>query len=184
MKHRSLEPKLGLDITQQTNDLAGRYVRANRNVNRSMRKLASLSLALLTCLATCALCQSPSGATCKLIVHIDGFRNQKGNAGITVFTSPDGWPENNDKAFTHDGHPFTGNKATMELQLPAGRYAIAVLHDENSNHKLDRNMIGWPKEGFGFSNNPKVNLSAPSFDTAAMQINCPFTETTIHLIYK
>ena len=149
-----------------------------------MRKLASLSLAFLTCLATCALCQSPSGATCKLIVHIDGFRNQKGNAGITVFTSPDGWPENNDKAFTHDGHPFTGNKATMELQLPAGRYAIAVLHDENSNHKLDRNMIGWPKEGFGFSNNPKVNLSAPSFDTAAMQINCPFTETTIHLIYK
>lgn|GEM_PF-387393 len=184
MKHRSLEPKLGLDITQQTNDLAGRYVRASRNVNRSMRKLASLSLALLTCLATCALCQSPSGATCKLIVHIDGFRNQKGNAGITVFTSSDGWPENNDKAFTHDGHPFTGNKATMELQLPAGRYAIAVLHDENSNHKLDRNMIGWPKEGFGFSNNPKVNLSAPSFDTAAMQINCPFTETTIHLIYK
>jgi uncharacterized protein (DUF2141 family) len=84
----------------------------------------------------------------------------------------------------HSGHPFTGNKTTIELQLPTGRYAIAVLHDENSNHKLDRNIVGWPKEGFGFSNNPKVNLSAPSFDSAAMQVSCPVTETTIHLIYK
>jgi len=147
-------------------------------------KLAIFSLALLAWLPTGVLCQSPSPTTCKLIVHIDGFRNQKGNAGITVFTSPDGWPENNDNAFMHVGHPFTGDKATMELQLPAGRYAIAVLHDENSNHKLDRNIIGWPKEGFGFSNNPKVNLSAPGFGTAAMQVNCPVTETTIHLIYK
>lgn len=80
--------------------------------------------------------------------------------------------------------PFTGDKTTFELQLPAGRYAIAVLYDENPNHKLDRNTIGWPKEGFGFSNNPKVGLSAPSFNAAVMQVNCPVTETTIHLIYK
>ena len=149
-----------------------------------MMKLATFAMALLSCVSTCALCQSPSAQTCKLVVHIDGFRNEKGNAGITVFTSPDGWPENNDKAFMHAGHPFTGDKATIELQLPAGRYAIAVIHDENSNHKLDRNMIGVPKEGFGFANNPKVTFSAPSFDKAAMQVTCPVTETTIHLIYK
>ncbi|HEY1581132.1 MAG TPA: DUF2141 domain-containing protein [Terracidiphilus sp.] len=149
-----------------------------------MTKLAMPWLALLTCLSTNALCQSPSPESCKLVVHIDGFRNQKGNAGITIFKSPDGWPENNDKAFMHSGRPFTGDQATTELQLPPGRYAIAALHDENSNHKLDRNMIGWPKEGFGFSNNPKVNLSPPSFDTAAMQVTCPVTDTTIHLIYK
>lgn len=166
------------------NDLTGHYVVPIGSVKRSMRKFTAIPLALLTFLSTTALSQSPSAQTCKLIVHIDGFRNQKGNAGITVFTSPEGWPENNDKAFMHSGHPFSGNKATTDLQLPAGRYAIAALHDENSNHKLDRNMIGWPKEGFGFSNNPKVNLSAPSFDTAAMQVTCPATETTIHLIYK
>ena len=66
--------------------------------------------------------------------------------------------------------------------LPMG--AIAALHDENSDHKLDRNMVGWAKEGFGFSNNPKVNLGAPSSNTAAMQITCPVTATTIHLIYR
>ena len=141
------------------------------------------TLALLMLLPASILAQS-APESCRLLVHIDGFRNQKGDAGVTVFKSPDGWPEDNDKAFTHGGHPFTGNKTTVELQLPPGRYGIAVIHDENSNHKLDRNMIGWPKEGFGFANNPKVGLSAPSFDKAAIQVGCPIAETTIHLIYK
>jgi uncharacterized protein (DUF2141 family) len=170
-------------ITQNHDD-AGSHDRYTRRVKRGMMKLATVSLALFTFWSTNVHCQSPSSETCKLLVHVDGFRNQKGNAGITVFASPAGWPENNDKALLHTGHPFTGDKVTLEVQLPPGRYAIAVLHDENSNHKLDRNMIGWPKEGFGFSNNPKVNLSSPSFDTAAMQVTCPVTETTIHLIYK
>lgn len=147
-------------------------------------KFATFSLALLTSLSMTAIGQSPSAETCKLVVHIDGFHNQKGEAGVTVFTSPDGWPEDNNKALMHGGHPIAGDKTTVELQLPVGRYAIAVIHDENSNHKLDRNMVGIPKEGFGFANNPKVNLSAPSFDKAAIQVTCPVTETTIHLIYK
>jgi uncharacterized protein (DUF2141 family) len=121
--------------------------------------------------------------TCTLIVHVDGFRNQKGDAGLSIFNSPDGWPENNDKSFLHGGHPFSGTATTITLQVPAGRYAIVALHDENSNHKLDR-RFGIPKEGFGFSNNPKVYFTAPSFDTAAMPVTCPTTETTIHLIYK
>ena len=147
-------------------------------------KIVRLGLLALACLARAASAQSPGGQTCKVLLHIDGFRNQKGDAGVTVFKSPDGWPENNDKSFTHTGHPFTGTKTTVELQLPPGRYAFAALHDENSNHKLDRNFIGKPKEGFGFSNNPKVGLSAPSFDSAGMNVSCPVTETTIHLIYK
>lgn len=146
-------------------------------------KAAFLALSFATFLPA-AVSQTPAAQTCKLVVHIDGFRNQKGDAGVTLFTSPDGWPEDNQKAFLHGGHPFSGDKTTVELQIPAGRYAVAVLHDENSNHKLDRNMFGWPKEGFGFSNNPKVGLTAPSFDTAAIKVGCPVTETTIHLIYK
>jgi uncharacterized protein (DUF2141 family) len=131
-----------------------------------------------------ALAHQTPAATCTLIVHVDGFRNQKGDAGLSIFNSPDGWPENNDKAFLHGGHPFSGTSTTITLQVPPGRYALVALHDENSNHKLDRNMFNIPKEGFGFSNNPKVFLSPPSFDTAAMPVACPTTETTIHLIYK
>lgn len=122
--------------------------------------------------------------TCQVTLHVDGFRNHTGRLGVTVFRAPDGWPEDNAKAFFHDNFPITGDQTTARFSLPEGRYAIAALHDENSNHKLDRNFLGIPKEGFGFSNNPKVRLTAPGFDTAAMPISCPGTEISIHLIYK
>lgn len=141
------------------------------------------ALALL--LATAPVCaQSPTAKTCTLIVHVDGFRNQKGDVGVSLFTSPDGWPEKNDKAFLHGPHPFSGRQTNVTLEVPPGRYAIAVIHDENSNHKLDRNFLGIPKEGFGFANNPRVFLSSPDFKTASVDVGCPTTETMIHLIYK
>ncbi len=121
---------------------------------------------------------------CALTIHVDGFRNQKGDLGVTLFTSPDGWPENNDKAYFHHGYPITATAVSVTLQIPAGRYSIAVLHDENQNKKLDRNFLGIPKEGFGFANNLRVFLTPPHFDLAAVQVHCPSTETTIHLIYK
>ena len=128
--------------------------------------------------------QTPAATTCSLSVHIDGFRNQKGDAGLSVFTSSDGWPENNDKAFAHGPHPFSGTVTTITLQVPPGRYALVALHDENSNHKLDKNMFGIPKEGFGFANNPHVGLSAPAFKDASVNVACPETVINVTLQYK
>jgi len=140
-------------------------------------------------LAACALLSltATAGAqsgSCSLTVHVDGFRNQKGDLGVNVFKTPDGWPENNDKAFFHRGFPITGKESSAQLSLPSGRYALVVLHDENSNHKLDRNFLGIPREGFGFSNNPRVMLSPPGFDTSAFEVACPTADVWIHLIYK
>jgi uncharacterized protein (DUF2141 family) len=153
----------------------------------TLTRCATLAAALLTAsLASprpAALAHQTPAATCTLNVHVDGFRNQKGEAGLSIFNSADGWPENNDKALQHGPHPFTGTATIITLQIPPGRYAVAILHDENSNHKMDRNFIGIPKEGFGFSNNPHAFLTPPSFDTAAISVACPTTEITIHLKY-
>lgn len=121
---------------------------------------------------------------CTLKIHVTGFRNEKGRAGGTVFSTPQGWPENTSKAVVHGGFPIQHGEATETFQIPAGTYAIAVIHDENGNHKLDRNFLGVPKEGFGFANNPRVLMSAPSFRTASAQVSCPETRLDIRLIYK
>ena len=144
------------------------------------RWIGAAACALL-CLTVAAGAQS---GPCTLTVHVDGFRNQKGDLGVSVFKAREGWPEENDKAFFHHGFPITGKESSAQLSLPPGRYAVVVLHDENSNHKLDRNFVGIPKEGFGFSNNPKVNLTAPGFDKAVFDVACPATDLQIHLIYK
>jgi uncharacterized protein (DUF2141 family) len=124
---------------------------------------------------------------CTLRIHVDGFRNTKGNLGTVVFTSPDGWPEDLARSFRHGPAPIdpaTRTAMAVWPNLPPGDYGVAAIHDENSNHKLDRNFIGIPKEGFGFANNPHVALSAPPFSAAKVHVGCPATDVTIHLQYK
>jgi uncharacterized protein (DUF2141 family) len=41
---------------------------------------------------------------------------------------------------------------TLKTRLEPGIYGAALMDDENSNGKMDYNLIGVPKEGFGFSN--------------------------------
>jgi uncharacterized protein (DUF2141 family) len=127
-----------------------------------------------------------TAGACSLAVHVDGFRNDKGVIGAAVFKSPDGWPENDRQAFTRNAVPVPGNsRAVLTFpDIPPGRYGIVVLHDENKNHRLDRNLFRVPKEGFGFANNPHVGLAAPSWRESSIEVVCPATEVDIHLIYK
>lgn len=53
--------------------------------------------------------------------------------------------------------------------IPHGSYAIAVIHDENGNSKLDT-FVGIPREGFGFSRNPKIRFGPPRFASAQFPI--------------
>jgi len=126
----------------------------------------------------------PGKPLCTLRIHVTGFRNSKGKAGGVIFASPAGWPEDRSKAVAHGGFAIHSQQATEEFEVPPGRYGIAVIHDENENQKLDRNFLGIPKEGFGFANNPRVLLSAPSFQAASTAVVCPTTEIQIRLIYK
>jgi uncharacterized protein (DUF2141 family) len=132
---------------------------------------------------------SPPG--CTLRIHVDGFRNTTGNLGTVLFVSSDGWPEDLSKSFRHGPAPIDPATRTAVAEwtdLPPGDYGVAAIHDENSNHKLDRNFLGIPKEGFGFANNPHVGLSAPAFREALVHVACAKpeakTEITVHLIYK
>ena len=147
-------------------------------------------------LFVCAMCM-PMGAHssaqqkpdsgCTLRIHVDGLRNSIGVVGAAIFKSADGWPENMSKAMHHWPTPIASgaHQATAVWEnLPPGDYGVVAIHDENKNHKLDRNFLGIPKEGFGFANNPHVGFSAPSYDKAIVHVACPVTETTIHLIYK
>lgn len=126
----------------------------------------------------------PGKPLCALRIQVTGFRNDKGKAGGVVFASPAGWPEDRAKAVADGGFDIHNRQATEEFEVPPGRYGVAVIHDENENMKLDRNFLGIPKEGFGFANNPRVLLSAPSFQVASTQVSCPVTQIRIRLIYK
>ena len=60
--------------------------------------------------------------------------------------------------------------ATAFTDLPAGNYAVAVFHDKNENGELDTNFLGIPKEGYGWSNNPKPTFRAARYDECVFTI--------------
>jgi uncharacterized protein (DUF2141 family) len=124
---------------------------------------------------------------CTVRVHTDGLRNSKGLVGTLLFASAVGWPEDVTKAFRHDASAIgrDDRQATITFAgVPPGDYGVVALHHENRDMKLDRNLFGWPKEGFGFANNPRVGLAPPAFKDAILHATCPVTSTDIHVMYK
>jgi uncharacterized protein (DUF2141 family) len=152
---------------------------------RGALAFSALMCALSLPVSRAAASPAPNEGNCSLIIHVTGFRNTKGLLGAELFTSADGWPEDVDKSFRHAHFPIEGDHGTARFDhIPAGKYGVVVLHDENENQKLDRNLFLVPKEGFGFANNPHVLLVAPPIQKATVPVTCPATTTEIHLIYK
>ncbi|MDX1630105.1 MAG: DUF2141 domain-containing protein [Fulvivirga sp.] len=55
--------------------------------------------------------------------------------------------------------------------VPSGEYAITVVHDQNSNGKLDVNLFGIPSEPYGFSNNPSTIFGPPAFEKCVFSVS-------------
>jgi uncharacterized protein (DUF2141 family) len=67
--------------------------------------------------------------------------------------------------------------------VPPGVYAAQAFHDENDNGRLDRNMLGLPREAMGFSNNAPMRMGPPRFDAAAFEVTLPVTGIVFRLRY-
>jgi uncharacterized protein (DUF2141 family) len=66
--------------------------------------------------------------------------------------------------------PTNQTSCVLKIDLEEGEYAVAVFQDENNNQKLDTNMFGVPQEPYGFSNNARPKLRAPTFDEAKISL--------------
>lgn len=136
----------------------------------------------LLLLATCVRADPPGSL--ELVVHIEGFRNAIGNAGAALYSSAKGFPRQDQFADQKLPGKIEDDRATIVFQgLRAGTYAVAAIHDANSNAKFDSGLLGIPKEAFGFSNNPVVRFKPPSFAESSFELSAPRTEITIRLRY-
>lgn len=104
----------------------------------------------------------------QLLVVVEGLRNSKGSMLVGLFDRAEGFP---DKAAIGKSSEVSGNRMTVIFKdLKPGRYALAIIHDENGNGKLDTNAIGIPVEGFCFGNNAMGLVGPPSFKRASVVI--------------
>ncbi len=118
-----------------------------------------------------------------LTVTVTGLKVM-GDLRVSLFNKDDGFPGAYQKAFAWKTVKVTASSMSVVFeQVPAGTYAVAVLHDENGNGKADTNFLGIPKEGVGVSNNPKSSFGPPSFKDGRFSFDGKALTVTIAIRY-
>lgn len=118
-------------------------------------------------------------------VKILDIRNSAGAVACALFETPKGFPTE----FLHSATNIMiikvrDTQARCDFEdIPPGTYALAVIHDENMDGKLSTNWLGAPTEGYGFSNDAKALMGAPSFDAASFLYDGRNLDLTISLNY-
>jgi len=129
-----------------------------------IRMLSLLALCLLSLLS---FAQAGNVKIPRLEVRVEGIKDLKGEIGVALWNSKLGYPTHLEHAYEAEWIPVKGGETIMAAvfdTIPAGEYAVSVVHDTNENRKVDRSFFGFPKEGVGFSNDQKVVMSAPRYD--------------------
>lgn len=127
-----------------------------------MKKVNTTALILSIFFLTCGF-QAVENTT--LRVEVTNLENKASTkVWVSVFSEKDFL----EKSVQTKSVTASGNKVMVEFDLPQGEYAVSTYQDINSNGKLDRYVIGKPKEPYGFSNNVKP-FGPPSYK------DCRFT---------
>lgn len=105
-----------------------------------------------------------------ITVTIDGLRNENGYVAVALHNGDTEFPGG--EGFMNEY--VEAKKGSIEVvfkKVPAGEYAIAVLHDENGDEEMSFNEYGMPLEGFGFSNEAKAEAGPPEFGEASFDVS-------------
>lgn len=94
----------------------------------------------------------------------------KGTVKIAVYNREDRFLKVKSVFRSNSASTNEGLTEVLIDDLPNGEYALAVFHDENSNHELDTNWLGIPKKPVGFSNARLKTFRPPSFKECSFEM--------------
>lgn len=121
------------------------------------------AFAVLACAVPLA-AEEPTSIT----VPISNLKTNAGQVRCALFRTATGFPREPNRAFARVVGTISGRTAICRFpQVPKDRIAITAFHDENNNGKIDLRFGLIPKEGIGWSRNPRVSMRAPRFEEAA-----------------
>jgi uncharacterized protein (DUF2141 family) len=150
---------------------------------RNRRRAVFLVPAAAALIAAAAPAPAPATPPGDVTIAVTGLRSGKGQVLACLTSRADAFP---DCARDPQARKLTV-PATEPLQLdfgpvPAGHYAVSLIHDENGNGKLDTRLF-IPREGFGFSRDAPVVMGPPKFDRAAFAVEGANIHLAIRMRY-
>jgi uncharacterized protein (DUF2141 family) len=121
-----------------------------------------------------------------LEVTFKELKTSTGQICLSLFSGPKGFPSGgaeSDKLLSKCTPVVDGAASLSFGDLKPGKYAISAYHDSNNDGKLNKSSFGMPEEGFGFSNDPEIGFSAPSFSETEFPISDSKAVVPIKLRY-
>lgn len=116
--------------------------------------------------------KSNSFDTIQKTVIIKNIRSTKGSLSIGVFKDASSFDKEKPyKSIWISKKDIVNGILKTNIHLELGTYGLSLLDDENSDAKMQYNMVGMPKEGFGFSNYYHEGFSKPNFKQFLVNIN-------------
>lgn len=113
---------------------------------------------------------SAAAAEVEVEVAVEGLRSARGLVRLCLTRDPRHFPDcNGDPAAVTRSVPAAQAASIRLGGVSAGSWALSVIHDENGNGRLDR-FLAIPREGFGFSRNPRIRFGPPDFDQARFEV--------------
>jgi uncharacterized protein (DUF2141 family) len=145
----------------------------------------SVRRAVIFVMALCApfgIASSEDTGTLRVVAT--GIENRPGKIVIRLYGSADHWLEPEGALRTVVIDPSADAVGVFE-NVPGGRYAVSVVHDENGNQKMDLGLFPLPHvlEGGGVSNDVRPKLGPPRFADAVFEFRPPEQSITITLRY-
>jgi uncharacterized protein (DUF2141 family) len=142
---------------------------------KHIRKLLALG-ACATCLFAFTLKEAATHY--QLTVSVAELRNSEGTLLFSLYNREGSIPDKklNNHFRLLKGEISRGKAEVTFSGLPAGKYAIGVLHDENNNGEIDKGFM-LPEEGVGYSNYTTINIkNRPAFSKASFNLK---SDTTV-----
>jgi uncharacterized protein (DUF2141 family) len=124
--------------------------------------------------------------TPNLEVTFKELKTSTGQMCLSLFSGPKGFPKGGSDSdlVVSKCTPVANSAAAFTFSdLKPGNYAITAFHDVNNDGKMNKTAFGMPEEGFGFSNNPTIGFSAPSFDETKFPVATSKAVVSIQLKY-
>lgn len=121
---------------------------------------------------------------CTLTVEVKDLRNSNGSVLFALYNREDAFPDEHYKKYFKKltGKIVNGESSVTFKNLPAGKYAVNILHDENNDGKIKKGLI-LPKEGIGFSNYQTIGFSnRPTFAKASFNVQSD-KKIRVNIIY-
>jgi uncharacterized protein (DUF2141 family) len=105
-----------------------------------------------------------------ITITVKGIRNNQGEIAALAFVNGNGFPDRVALAKAQAQVPAREGEVTIVLKnVPKGKVALTILHDEDRDGKMKKNLIGVPAEGVGMTGKPLGNRP-PKFEESTVEI--------------